>query len=37
MVENNQFRKHVFEDGSVIVAPKAFIMSDFSVKNIKAV
>jgi len=33
MVENNQFRKHVFSDGSSTVAPKGYIPSASTIKN----
>ena len=33
LVENNKFRKRVFTDGSSTVSPKAYIPSDFSIKN----
>lgn len=33
MVENNQFRKRVFTDGSSIVSPKAYIPSASSIQN----
>ena len=33
MVQNNQFRKTVFTDGSSIIAPKAYIPSASTIKN----
>jgi len=33
LVGNNQFRKHVFTDGSSIVAPKAYIPSASTIEN----
>lgn len=33
LVENNKFRKHVFTDGSSIVAPKGYIPSASTIEN----